>query len=119
LTTFKPTPFTIIIDISYTVRPLYILILLLGFLTAVDTLLFVQHNLAGNRLDGHQKIAEIAVAGLGLTDLCISTEARYTRHPSISDPVVPFMDHLGAIEHFPSGSFWVPVTPKTLFTQNN
>jgi len=48
------------------------------------------------------------VAALTLTDLCLSTEARYTRHPSVSDPVVPFMDHPGAIEHFPSGSFWSP-----------
>lgn len=49
------------------------------------------------------------VGELGLSDLSISTEARYTRHPSVSDPVVPFMDHPGNIEHFPSGSFWFPV----------
>jgi len=48
------------------------------------------------------------VAGLGLSDLCLSTEARYTRHPAVSDPVVPVMDHPGAIEHLPSGSFFAP-----------
>ncbi len=48
------------------------------------------------------------VTALGLSDLCLSTEARYTRHPAVSDAVVPVMDHPGAIEHFPSGSFFVP-----------
>lgn len=46
---------------------------------------------------------------LGLTDLALTTEARYTRHPAVSDGVVPFMDHPGAMEHFPSGSFFAPV----------
>lgn len=46
---------------------------------------------------------------LGLADLAVSTEARYTRHPSLSDPLVPFMDHPGGLEHFPSGSFLAPV----------
>ena len=48
------------------------------------------------------------VTTLGLTDIALSTEARYTRHPSISDPMAPYMDHPGAIEHFPSGSFILP-----------
>ena len=48
------------------------------------------------------------VARIGLTDLALTTEARYTRHPAVSDPVAPFMDHPGAIEHFPSGSFLSP-----------
>lgn len=46
---------------------------------------------------------------LGLSDLALTTEARYTRHPAASDGVVPFMDHPGALEHFPSGSFFRPV----------
>ena len=45
----------------------------------------------------------------GLSDSAVTTEARYTRHPAVSDPVVPFMDHPGNIEHFPSGSFYRPV----------
>ncbi len=48
----------------------------------------------------------IVTSALGLTDLAVSTEARYTRHPAVSDPMAPFMDHPGAIEHFPSGTFW-------------
>lgn len=50
----------------------------------------------------------LVVSAFHLTDPCISTEARYTRHPSISDEIVPVMDHPGAIEHFPTGSFWTP-----------
>ncbi|MFH7319022.1 hypothetical protein ACHHRT_00255 [Desulfurivibrio sp. D14AmB] len=53
-------------------------------------------------------LLHIAVAGLGLTDLAVATEARYTRHPAVSDPLAPFMSHPGAIEHFPTGSFWAP-----------
>ena len=46
---------------------------------------------------------------LGLSDLALSTEARYTRHPATSDSVVVSMDHPGAIDHFPSTFFWAPV----------
>ena len=46
---------------------------------------------------------------LGLSDLALSTEARYTRHPAVSDAVVVSMDHPGAIDHFPSTFFWAPL----------
>ena len=49
-----------------------------------------------------------AVVLLGLSDMALVTEARYTRHPAVSDRVAPFMDHPGDIEHFPSGSFFAP-----------
>ncbi|WP_459946037.1 hypothetical protein [Desulfocastanea catecholica] len=45
---------------------------------------------------------------LGLSDLALSTEARYTRHVAVSDAVVVSMDHPGAIDHFPSTFFWAP-----------
>lgn len=51
----------------------------------------------------------MVVMALGLSDLAVSTEARYTRHPAVSDSLVPFMDHPGGLEHFPSGSFYHPV----------
>jgi hypothetical protein len=50
------------------------------------------------------------VRSLGLTDLCLFTEARYTRHPSMADRFAPFQDHPGAMEHFPSGSLVSPPT---------
>jgi hypothetical protein len=48
------------------------------------------------------------VAGLQLTDLCLFTEARYTRHPAMADRHSPFQDHPLALEHFPSGSLVTP-----------
>jgi len=57
--------------------------------------------------------ASIAVSAglvkeLRLTDLCLFTEARYTRHPSMADLHAPFQDHPGALDHFPSGSLVSP-----------
>lgn len=49
------------------------------------------------------------IARFGLSDLCIATDARYIRHLSVTDRLAPYMDHPGAIEYFPTGSFWVPV----------
>ena len=48
------------------------------------------------------------VGELGLTDLCLFTEARYTRHPSQADLHSAFQDHPMAFEHFPSGSLVHP-----------
>jgi hypothetical protein len=44
------------------------------------------------------------VGKLGLTDLCLFTEAGYTRHLSLADFHAPFQDSPMALEHFPSGS---------------
>lgn len=48
------------------------------------------------------------VRGLELTDLCLFTEANYTRHLSQADFHTPFQDHPIAFEHFPSGTFFMP-----------
>lgn len=48
------------------------------------------------------------VTSLQLTDLCLFTEARYTRHPAMADLHAPFQDHPLALEHFPSGSLMTP-----------
>jgi len=45
---------------------------------------------------------------LMVTDLCLFTEARYTRHPSMADLDTAFQDHPVSLEHFPSGSFVSP-----------
>jgi hypothetical protein len=41
---------------------------------------------------------------LGLTDLCLTTEARYTRHLSQADRHAAFQTHPLALDHFPSAS---------------
>lgn len=48
------------------------------------------------------------VKSLRLTDLCLFTEARYTRNPAMADRFAAFQDHPTALEHFPSGSFVTP-----------
>ncbi len=45
---------------------------------------------------------------LPLTDLCLFTEASYTRHLSQADRHTAFQDSPIALEHFPSGSFHLP-----------
>ncbi len=51
------------------------------------------------------------VARVGLTDLALLNEARYTRHLSQADRHAAFQDHPGALEHFPSGSLAGPPRP--------
>ncbi len=65
-----------------------------------------------------EKLQEKAqlVSALQLTDLCIFTEARYTRHLSQADLNTAFQDHPLSLEHFPSGSFTQPML--TGFEQN-
>lgn len=48
------------------------------------------------------------VKQLGLTDLALCSEARYTRHPSQADLFSPFQDFPGSFEHFPTGSLLSP-----------
>jgi hypothetical protein len=48
------------------------------------------------------------VRQLELTDLCLFTEASYTRHPSMTDPSTPFQDAPMSLEHFPSGGLVGP-----------
>jgi len=51
---------------------------------------------------------ERLVTRLGLTDLALWTEARYTRHPSQTDLFSAFQDFPAAPEHFPAGSIIPP-----------
>ncbi len=59
---------------------------------------------------GRENLEEKAalVRTLQLTDLCLFTEARYTRHLSQADLNTAFQDHPLSLEHFPSGSFTQP-----------
>ncbi|MGF1546733.1 MAG: hypothetical protein ACFCUG_05370 [Thiotrichales bacterium] len=63
-----------------------------------------QRDAAQTRLDA----ARSRVAELGLSDLALFTEARYTRHYSQADLHSAFQDHPVALEHFPSGSLLPP-----------
>ncbi len=50
----------------------------------------------------------VMVKAYGLTDLCLFTDARYTRHPAMADLNTPFQDYPLSFEHFPSGSLIPP-----------
>lgn len=71
--------------------------------------LFYAHS-TSVRADSAERRIKMAreVASYGLTDLCLFTEARYTRHPSQADSQTAFQDHPSSLEHFPSGSMIEP-----------
>ena len=48
------------------------------------------------------------VRTLELTDLCLFTEARYTRHPAMADLSTPFQDYPMSMEHYPTGALMAP-----------
>jgi hypothetical protein len=48
------------------------------------------------------------VRSLRLSDVCLFTEASYTRHLSQADLHTPFQDSPMSLEHFPSGSIFPP-----------
>ena len=62
---------------------------------------------AQDRLPSRRICREI-VEKYDLTDLCLFTEARYTRNPAMADLMAPFQDHPMSLEHFPSGSLVAP-----------
>ena len=50
----------------------------------------------------------LIVERLGLTDLCLFTDARYTRNPAMADRSSPFQDNPMSLDYFPSGSVLPP-----------
>ena len=65
-----------------------------------------QHSYSHEEALWQQKRQLVAV--LGITDLSLSSEARYTRHVSQADLFSAFQDFPGSLEHFPSGSMIPP-----------
>ena len=82
--------------------------LYLGIQTALVVAAFT--HAAYERVLRATDIAETTamVRRLELTDLCLFTEARYTRNPSLADLHSAFQDHPTSLEHFPSGSLVGP-----------
>jgi len=72
---------------------------------AAIAILLMTHAISGRNASGPRLDQEIGlVSTLRLTDLCLFTEARYTRHPSMADRNTAFQDYPFSFEHFPSGS---------------
>ena len=82
-----------------------IMLVILGFLTCLSLL---HASFASTRAQAMLDLKRSMVSSLGLTDLCLFTEARYSRHPSQADLHSAFQDHPLALEHFPSGSLLSP-----------
>ena len=84
----------------------------LGFMTlcgGAALLLFYLHpRLSAPTFEGLRSERRRLVIELGLTDLCLFTEARYTRHLSQADLHSAFQEHPLALEHFPSGGMLIP-----------
>ena len=76
--------------------------------TSVSLIIFMLlplHALRAQQRSGVElREQSFLLKSLQLTDLCLSTEARYTRHPAMADRHTPFQEHPVALEHFPSGS---------------
>lgn len=92
-------------------RPASVLLTIITLILAADMLLFLACSKLRKQNTANSRVMAALVKDYGLSDLAVATEARYTRHPAVSDPMAPFMDHPGALEHFPTGSFWQPVQP--------
>lgn len=75
----------------------------------VLSMLLVHATLSQNSQQTNLVEKATLVKALQLTDLCIFTEARYTRHLSQADLNTAFQDHPLSLEHFPSGSFTQPL----------
>jgi hypothetical protein len=67
-------------------------------------LAMVHSRIANHARETAVAITTKVVADLGLTDLCLSTEARHTRHPAMADRNAPLQSHPLALDYFPSGS---------------
>ena len=81
---------------------LVLLLTVLAALAGVDAVR--RHGNAVERLAENRAF----VRAYELTDLCLFTDARYTRHPSVADRHSPFQDAPLSLEHFPSGSLASP-----------
>ncbi len=85
---------------------LYLLFLAAGI--ALLALSFVHASVQTKAGEASLQSTADLVGKLGLTDLCLFTEASYTRHLSQADLHTPFQNGPVSLEHFPSGSLAMP-----------
>jgi len=82
------------------------ILLLLG-MSVAGLLGWAHARTRGERTSAEVQCAQL-VRQLGLTDLALWSEARYTRHPSQADLFTPFQEFPGSFDHFPAGSLISP-----------
>lgn len=95
-------------------RPANRVLLLLAFALAAFLAVLLDAAVPRATRTADLNATRTLVAQLGLSDLALFTEARYTRHPTQADLHSAFQDHPLAFEHFPSGSFVPPPRHETL-----
>lgn len=95
-------------DISESMRKSMVYLAVVASLVVIALALSLHAATAIKAARPRQEGAGRLVSALGLTDLCLFTEARYTRHPSMADRNTAFQDYPFSFEHFPSGSL-IPV----------
>ncbi len=71
-------------------------------------LMFVHAGLARKAEASSLAAKSEMVQELGITDLCLFTEAGYARHLSQADVFTPFQDGPSLPDHFPSGGLVQP-----------
>jgi hypothetical protein len=79
-----------------------------AFNGVIFILMLLSSHLGQATANGELRERARLARNLMLTDLCLFTEARYTRHPSLADLHSAFQDHPFSLEHFPSGSVISP-----------
>lgn len=79
-----------------------------GAVIGLFSILMLHSRTTSGEAEAIMTVSAGMVKELRLTDLCLFTEARYTRHPSMADLHSAFQDHPLALEHFPSGSLVTP-----------
>jgi hypothetical protein len=88
-------------------RSFICLTLLLGVAALLFSLLLPAHWEDQDKVALWQNKRDL-VAALAITDLSLSSEARYTRHVSQADLFSAFQDFPASFEHFPTGSMIPP-----------
>jgi hypothetical protein len=96
-------------------RPSHLALLALFCAALLLAATFADARYLRGQRDGAQQQMRELVGQLQLTDLCLFTEARYTRHLSQADLHSAFGDHPFGIDHYPSASL---VSPPAHLTAN-
>ena len=91
-----------------TVRPSVFALGLLACLMVLMLAALAHAALSSGGATRMAKVRDDLVQPLGLIDLALFTEARYTRHPSMADLHSAFQDHPVSLDHFPTGSLIGP-----------
>ena len=87
---------------------MFILVTMVNFM--LFSLLMYHARPVPGRMEALLRPCSDLVRDFRLTDLCLFTEANYTRHLSMADLSTPHQDAPMSLEHFPSGALVEPPT---------